>query len=144
MSDWEQLTKKLVELMGFGDFHVEVKTEEKRCSIFIYDLPDFLKTKLPDFVESLNHIGQLVAKKKNEEPIFFDINNYRQERESLISELAKAAAKKASSSKEAVSLPPMNSYERRIVHMALAVHPDVKTESAGEGKERYVIVKPVE
>jgi predicted RNA-binding protein Jag len=29
------------------------------------------------------------------------------------------------------------------VHMELAVHPEVKTESAGEGKERYVVIKPI-
>jgi predicted RNA-binding protein Jag len=38
----------------------------------------------------------------------------------------------------------MNSYERRIVHVELAIHPEVTTESMGVGKERYVIVKPIE
>ena len=38
----------------------------------------------------------------------------------------------------------MNSYERRLVHVELAVHPSVTTESAGEGRERYVIIKPIE
>ena len=37
----------------------------------------------------------------------------------------------------------MNSYERRLVHTALAIHPDVTTESVGEGKERYVVIKPI-
>ena len=129
--------------MGFGDFKVEIKPEERRGLIFIYDNPQLAKENLPSLVESINHIVHMIAKKNNEPPIFFDINNYRQERENLISELARAAAKKASVTKEPITLPAMNSYERRLVHVALAVHPEVTTESVGEGKERYVVVKPI-
>ena len=143
MIDWESLIKKIIELMGFGDFRVEVKPEERRGSIFIYDNPSLVKENLPSLVEGINHVVHMIAKKNNETPTFFDINSYRQERENLISELARAAAKKAASTKGEISLPAMNSYERRLVHVALAVHPEVTTESAGEGRERYVIVKPI-
>jgi predicted RNA-binding protein Jag len=130
--------------MGFTDFRTEVKPEEKRGSIFIYDNPELVKHNLPMIVESMNHILQMVAAKKGEPSVFFDVNNYRQERENLIAELARAAAKKVLQTKERVSLPAMNSYERRLVHVELAVHPSVTTESAGEGRERYVIIKLVE
>lgn len=143
MESWEELTKKIAEGMGFRDFRIEMKPEEKRGALFIYDGGTFLKEQLPIIVESINHIFQMIAKKNGNEIIFLDVNNYRQERETLIAELARAAAKKAVATKGDVSLPAMNSYERRIVHVALAVHPEVKTESAGEGKERYVIVKPI-
>jgi R3H domain len=144
MSDWEAITKKLAELMGFRDYRVEMKPEEKRGALFIYDGGNFLKEQLPNLVESLNHIFQMIAKKNGTELIFMDVNNYRQEREVLIAELARAAAKKAVTTKGEVPLPVMNSYERRLVHVALAIHPEVRTESVGEGKERYVIVKPIE
>jgi len=102
-----------------------------------------VKENLPAIVDAVNHILQMVAKKNQTEAIFLDINNYRHDRERLIAELARAAAKKAAVTKKEVALPAMNSYERRLVHMELAVHPEVKTESAGEGKERYVIIKPI-
>ncbi len=143
MDNWETLTKNLVELMGFRDYRIEIKPEEKRGALFIYDDAAMVKENLPGIVESINHIFQMVAKKNGAELIFLDINNYRQERESLIAELARAAAKRSLATKTEVSLPAMNSYERRIVHVELAIHPDVTTESAGEGKERYVIVKPI-
>ena len=38
----------------------------------------------------------------------------------------------------------MNAYERRLVHVELAVHPDVRTESEGDGRERCVVIKPIE
>ena len=129
--------------MGFRDYHIEMKPEEKRGSLFIYDGGSFLKESLPSIVESVNHLFQMIAKKNEAELIFLDVNNYRQERENLIAELARAAAKKVLATKAEVSLPAMNSYERRIVHVELAVHPEVRTESAGEGKERYVIIKPI-
>ncbi len=144
MNNWEEIIKKIIELMGFEDFRVEIRPEERRGLIFIYDSVNLVKENLPTIVESINHLTGMMAKKHNEQAIFFDVNNYRQERENLISELAKAAAKKAATTKEKISLPAMNSYERRIVHVALATRPDVKTESAGQGKERYVIVMPIE
>ncbi|MST04322.1 MAG: hypothetical protein EXS49_02020, partial [Candidatus Pacebacteria bacterium] len=48
-----------------------------------------------------------------------------------------------SSQKSEVRLPAMNAYERRIVHTELAVRPDVKTESSGEGRERCVVIRPI-
>ncbi|MEK7463381.1 MAG: R3H domain-containing nucleic acid-binding protein, partial [Patescibacteria group bacterium] len=77
------------------------------------------------------------------ENLVLDMNNYRREREHLISELAKAAARKVLMNKQEVQLPAMNAYERRIVHMELASRPDVKTESSGLGPERHIIVKPI-
>jgi hypothetical protein len=143
MERWEELTKKIVEFLGFRDYRVDMKPAEKRGALFIYDGGNFLKENLPALVESVNHLFQMIAKKNESELIFLDVNNYRQERENLIAELARAAAKKAVATKGEIPLPAMNSYERRIVHVELAIHPEVTTESAGEGKERYVIIRPI-
>jgi len=144
MEPFEQIAQKIVEYMGFADFRVEAKPDEKRGAIFIYDNPELVKRNLPTIVESMNHLLQMIAVKNGAPVVFFDVNNYRQERENLIAELARAAAKKVLQTKEKVTLPAMNSYERRLVHVELAVHPSVTTESAGEGRERYVIIKPIE
>lgn len=144
MENLETVINKLVELMGFRDYRVDVKPDQRRSSIFIYDSPALVKENLSVMVENMNYLLQMAAKKSNQQYIFVDINNYRQERERLIAELARAAAKKAMMTKEKISLPAMNSYERRIVHVELAVHPEVTTESVGIGKERYVVVKLIE
>jgi len=141
--DWETFIKKTFDLIGFKDYRLEVKHAERHASLFIYEDQNLVKENLPSIVESVNHLIQMVAKKQATETIFLDINNYRQERESLIAELARAAAKKALATKTEISLPAMNSYERRLVHVELAIHPEVRTESAGAGKERYVIIKPI-
>jgi len=143
MDNWETFIKKTLDLVGFKDYRLEIKIDERRGSVFIYEDQEMIKENLPAIVEAVNHILQMVAKKNEVEAIFLDINNYRHDRERLIAELARAAAKKAAATKTDVALPAMNSYERRLVHMELAMHPNVKTESAGEGKERYVIIKPI-
>ena len=143
MDNWNQFLQKTLEYMGFKDFKIEFDPEHRHGSIFIYDSPTLIKENLPVFVESLNHLVQLMAQKNKEESLFVDINNYRRERENLIIELARAAARKALATKEAIPLPAMNSYERRIVHVELAAHPEVKTESQDSGKDRYVVVMPI-
>lgn len=144
MGNWESLTKRIIEMMGFKDFRVVFNEEAQKGAAFIYDNPNLVKENLPVIVESVNHLLQLIARKNSQNPVFFDFNNYRQERENLITELAKAAAKKVSSTGEEISLPAMNAYERRLVHLALAIHPDVKTESTGLKKDRHVVIKKIE
>ncbi len=134
--------KELVGLMGFGDFEFIIDHEHNFVSIIIND--NYLtKERVPNLVLNLNRVGRLITKKMGLEPILVDVNNYRRERENLIVELAKAAARKAIASQEDVSLPTMNAYERRLIHTELATRPDVKTESVGEGRNRYVVVRLV-
>ena len=73
-----------------------------------------------------------------------DVNNYRKEREGYLERLAEETLSKVRSSKKAVELKPMSSYERRIIHMRLSAEADVTTESAGGGRDRRVVVKPLQ
>ena len=142
MEEIKQTIQKTLELIGFSEVSVDVDAVNKKVIIFIND-GEWIKQWLPSFVSDVERVANLIGKKKNISPIFVDINNYRKERENLIVEIAKAAARKATSSKSEVKLPAMNSYERRLVHTELSTRPDVKSESAGEGKDRCVVVKPI-
>ncbi len=144
MENLETIVKKIIGLMGFKDFKVEINEADKRGVIFITEDYDLIKNNAANLVESLNHLVWQIAKEHEFPVVHFDINNYRQEREKIITELAKAAAKKAAITKQEVSLPPMNAYERRLVHVELATHPDVATESIGAGPSRYVVIKPIQ
>lgn len=144
MEQLQDKLKKLIEIMGFNDFSVNYEPGSNRFLIFVNE-GDFFKKFLPGFVTSLDYVVRLMANKIGQEgTVFIDINNYRRERENLILELARAAARKVMAAKEEVSLPAMNGYERRLVHLELSSHPDVKTESVGEGKNRYIIIKPIQ
>jgi predicted RNA-binding protein Jag len=142
----EELTKRLKELvglMGFDSFDLDANPDRKFVSITVRD--SFLTPeRVPNLVVNLNRVARLFAKQLGSEPVLVDVNNYRRERENLIIELARAAARKAVAAKEPVPLPTMNAYERRLVHTELSMRPDVTTESVGEGKNRYVVVKVIE
>ena len=141
---WKQFVHDLVGQLGFTSYNVEFDVENRRGSIVIYEHEEFVKRHAPALIESINYVFQLVAKKHDAPHVFFDVNNYRKERERLISELARGAARRVTATKDSLELPAMNSYERRIVHVELAMHPDVATESVGAGKERRVVVKPLD
>jgi len=143
MEQVQQVIKKAIELMGFSDSTVDLDREGRRLAVFINE-NEWLKEWLPKLISDLTHLARLVAKKNNiEEPVYVDINGYRREREKIIIELAKAAARKVLITKNEVKLPAMNAYERRLVHSELATRPDVKTESIGEKSDRCVVVKPL-
>jgi len=94
-------------------------------------------------ITAFETILRLIIRKKIENiPIIhLDINNYRGQKDNSLRELAKKAAKRARFYKIPVALEAMSSYDRRIIHTELAVHPDIKTESTGEGANRRVVVK---
>lgn len=142
-----KILKKAIEMMGFDDFSANYDSENGRFSIFINE-GEYFKKLIPNFVSGINCVFRLISDKDRKEgdeynTTFIDINNYRKERDNIILELARAGARKAATIKEDVSLPAMNGYERRLIHVELASRPDVITESLGEGKERYIIIKPV-
>jgi spoIIIJ-associated protein len=140
--NWEEFIKEIFQKMGFKDFKIDFDGEYMHGSVFIHENENLIKENLPSLVLNINKIIQFIAKKNKTKPVFLDINNYRKEREQLIIELARAAARKVVVTGKEISLPPMNSYERRIVHSELISNPEVKTESRGSGKNRSVVIKP--
>lgn len=143
MNELQTKIETLVSLMGFSDFVVNTDEDTRRVLIFIND--DVVsKEHLPMLVLNIERIVRLMAKQLDHPPVIIDINHYKKERESLIVKLARAAARKASSTGESIPLPIMNSYERMLVHTELAIRPDVETESSGENRGRHVVVRPIE
>jgi len=74
--------------------------------------------------------------------VVIDIEDYRERRVQMLRRLARRMAGRVGSSGREDSLEPMSPAERRIVHMALAGHPEVRTESEGEGNQRRVVIFP--
>ena len=75
-------------------------------------------------------------------PITIDVEGYRHRRSEKLRALAWRLAEQVGTRKSPFTLEPMLAYERRIIHLALADHPDVTTESIGEGEARKVVIQP--
>ncbi len=134
-------TKEIITLLGYPEAEIAIDEERRKVIVLIDDrfVADNVETILP----AIDHVVNIVLKKEGLIPHVVDLNYYRKERERLITELVRAAARKATLTKEDVELPAMNGYERRLVHMEIASRPELRTESTGVGKERRVVIKLV-
>ena len=72
---------------------------------------------------------------------FLDVSDYKEKNEYYLENLAKRLAKEVASTKIAVKMDSMNSYERRIVHNTLSNNSKVYTESVGDAPNRCVVIK---
>ncbi len=77
-------------------------------------------------------------------PIIVDVEGYKQRRYEALRALAWRMAEQVKANGTPFTLEPMPAYERRIVHLALTEHPDVTTQSIGEGEARKVVILPKE
>jgi spoIIIJ-associated protein len=72
--------------------------------------------------------------------VIIDVDGYRLRRKEALTSLAARMAERVLAQRQPFPLEPMSAYDRRIVHMALAQHPQVMTESTGEGDQRRVVI----
>ncbi|HVO69051.1 MAG TPA: RNA-binding cell elongation regulator Jag/EloR [Aggregatilineaceae bacterium] len=93
---------------------------------------------------ALQYITRLIASRELQRRIniVLDVEGYKSRREEMLRRLAKRMADQAVQTGRTVVLEPMPPYERRIVHLALRDHPEVTTESIGEGDHRKVTIVP--
>jgi len=73
-------------------------------------------------------------------PLNIDICGYKKRRRDSLQKLAMRLAEQVKLRRRAMTLEPMPPDERRIIHLALAEHPDVVTHSVGEGEGRKVVI----
>ncbi len=95
-------------------------------------------------LDSLQYIVSLAINKDSNEyvKVKLDSENYRLRRKETLENLARNIASKVKRTGRQVSLEPMNSFERRIIHSALQGDPDCETFSEGNDPYRKVVVKP--
>lgn len=74
--------------------------------------------------------------------LIVDVAGYRRRREQTVAQMALRMAAGVTRSGRSVTLEPMQPYERRAVHLALAEDPNVATESTGTDAERRVTIRP--
>ena len=77
-------------------------------------------------------------------PIIIDVEGYKQRRYEALQALARRLVEQVKASGTPFTLEPMPAYERRIIHITLADHPDVTTQSINEGEARRVVILPKE
>ena len=129
------------------DMEVEIKvTENKEDKSLDIELVGedmgVLIGKRGQTLDSLQYLVSLVVNKYSDEYIRvkIDTENYRERRKETLENLARNIAYKVKRTRKAVSLEPMNPYERRVIHSALQNDRYVTTHSEGEEPYRRVVV----
>lgn len=74
--------------------------------------------------------------------VVVDCENYREKRKETLTALALRLAEKSVRLQRKIVLEPMNPFERRIIHSALADSEIATTESEGEEPSRYIVIIP--
>lgn len=97
-----------------------------------------------EVMDSLQYLTGLVVNRGRGDYIrvVLDIEGYRARRAQSLEELADRMAEKVLRSGKAVTLEPMNPYERRIIHSRVQGIEGVTTFSVGEGEDRKIVVAP--
>jgi spoIIIJ-associated protein len=95
-------------------------------------------------LSAFQYIASLIVGKEEQQfvQLTVDVEGYRDRREKQLIQMAKRMADQVSKSGRRQTLEPMPSAERRIIHITLRDHPDVKTESTGEEPYRKVMILP--
>jgi len=93
-------------------------------------------------LQALQHIVATAFRKQlgDDNRIVIDCNGYRKEKDAELRQMARFIAEKARSSGAAQEMGPLNPYERRIVHLAIAEDPTVSSESIGDAFMKTVII----
>jgi spoIIIJ-associated protein len=94
---------------------------------------------------ALEFLTNAVVNKVEGEPpvrVNVDIGGYKRRRDERLRQVAQRAAARVRKTGMPVELEPMSAAERRVVHVELADDPAVTSESAGEGRDRRVVIHP--
>lgn len=150
----KQVVRELLEHMGIEAEVVAVDnpssmalTPEDPPTIFVDIVGNdlgMLIGRRGDNLSQLQYMVNLLCSKRIGEwtRVVVDVEGYRVRREESLIGLAERVARQVSRTRRPMVLEPMPPNERRIVHIALREHPEVMTESNGEGMNRRVTVMP--
>lgn len=146
-----ELLAKLVNLMGFEAEIVaswQDPDEEDNQPYLLLDIRGddlgALIGRRGETLASLQYLLRLMVNQRLRQwkNIVVDVEQYKRRRVNQLTQLAQRMAQQVIDTDRSVTLEPMPANERRIIHLALRDHPQVFTESIGEGERRKVSIMP--
>lgn len=138
-----EFTNQLLSHMGVDRATVELQNKDDAIFIVI-SLPEeesgMLIGRGGQTLDALQRVSRLLFQKDLEKPIVVTVNDYVERRREYLTDLALRSAEVVESTgvQKVFRFP---SYERRIIHMALAEHAGVESVSVGEGDERILTIR---
>jgi spoIIIJ-associated protein len=132
---------QVVKQMGL-DLAVTVETTQDGTRINLEgDGGEALLAKRGEGLQALQHIVDSAFRKQlGDRRLLVDCMNFRRGKDNELKQMAKFLAEKAKTSGVEQSIGPLNAYERRLVHLAVAEVPGVTSESIGDAAVKTVTI----
>mgnify|MGYP006276736287 FL=1 len=123
-----------------GDIDMDVEGDRAMVAVVGEDLSQ-LVGKRGEVLDALQELTRLAVTREtgNRSRLMLDIAGHREKRKAELTEIGTKAVAKAKETGEPVKLQPMNPFERKIVHDAIAAA-GAASESEGEEPRRYIVV----
>jgi spoIIIJ-associated protein len=135
----------LEELLDIADLDGDIDTyiEGDRAHVSIVSESQVLVGSNGEVLDALQELTRLAVMTEtgDRSRLMLDVAGYRERRRKELAALAADAVEEARRSQERVPLLPMNPFERKIVHDAVAAA-GLSSESEGEEPKRHVVVLP--
>lgn len=125
-----------------GDLDISVSNNRVYLSVDSANSEDLKPLSKPDTVAALQEITRIAVQNKTGaySRLILDIDGSRNSREKELRALVEKAVERLNDGATEAALPPMSSYERKIVHDLVAEH-GLISESSGEGRDRHTVVR---
>jgi spoIIIJ-associated protein len=119
---------------GRRDIHVDIRGNDLSVLIGRHS----------ETLNAFQFVASLIVGRETQDwvQLVIDVEGFRDRRKKQLIQMATRLAEQVAKSGKRLSLEPMPSAERRIVHIALREHPDVTTESVGEEPHRKITIVP--
>lgn len=134
--------ERLLDIIDYdGDIDLDVENSRAVVAIVGSDLQP-LVGRNGETLDALQELTRLAVQQQTGERsrLMLDVSGHRAARRAELSQLAERTARDVLESGEPVTLAPMNPFERKVVHDAVATIDGVRSESEGEEPERRVVV----
>ncbi len=124
-----------------GDIDIDARDGRAYISVNSEDSEELRLLSKADTVAALQELTRIAVQVRtgSYSRLILDIGGSRQARQAELDRLVSRAAERIEAGASSVSLPPMSSYERKLVH-DLAAEKGLHSESSGEGKERHTVI----
>jgi len=124
-----------------GDLDIDARNGRAYVSVTASDKGNVRVLSRPDTVAALQELTRLAVQNKTGSfsRLILDVGGSRQTREQELAALVDAAAARLADGAAAAALPPMSSYERKLVHDIVSAR-GLVSHSDGEGKDRHTVI----
>lgn len=124
-----------------GDIDIDARDGRAYISVNSESDSNLRLLSKPDTVTALQELARIAVQTKTGtfSRLILDVGGSREAREAELSRLVDRASERINDGAASVDLPPMSSYERKLVHDLVATK-GLISESEGEGRDRHTVI----